>query len=130
MARSRVYTTWEKLRYFRAERFSLAHLYDDLAAVDLFAEIPALDVPAYFVHGRHDHQVPMSVARAYHDALDAPHKEFVVFDDAAHSPLFEDPDRFHRLMRQVVDRTGHAAARSPHATALLAPAAPATEDRP
>ena len=87
MARSRVYTTWEKLRYFRAEAFSLAHLYDDLAAGDLFAEIPALDVPVYFVHGRHDHQVPMAVARAYHDALDASHKEFVVFDDGLSNVL-------------------------------------------
>lgn len=105
MARSRVYTGWEKLRYFRAESFSLAHLYDDLAAVDLFSEIPGLDLPVYFVHGRHDYQVPMVVARDYFEALEAPDKAFVVFDAAAHSPLFEDPDRFHRLMREVVDRT-------------------------
>ena len=44
----------------------------------------------------------MAVAKDYFDALDAPDKTFVVFDDAAHSPLFEDPDRFHRLLRDLV----------------------------
>ena len=101
VARSRVYTTLEKARYFRGEAFSLVQLYDELAAVDLFDEIPAIEVPIWFVHGRHDHQVPLSVARDYHDHLDAPHKRFVVFEDAAHSPLFEDPDRFHELLRTV-----------------------------
>ena len=102
LLRRREYTTWDKLRYPRAEAFSLTHLYDELADLDLVTEIPAVDVPVIFVHGRHDHQVPLTVARDYFDALDAPDKTFVVFDDAAHSPLFEDPDRFHRLLRDLV----------------------------
>lgn len=101
VTRSRIYTALDKARYFRGEAFSLEHLYDELAAVDLFEQVPAIDVPIWFVHGAHDHQVPLSIARAYHDHLDAPHKRFVVFDDAAHSPLFEDPDRFHRLLHTV-----------------------------
>lgn len=105
MARSRVYTGVEKARYFRGERFSLEHLYEELAVVDLFRDVPALDVPVWFVHGRHDHQVPLVVARDYHDLLQAPAKRLVVFDDAAHSPLFEDPERFHQLLREVRDAT-------------------------
>lgn len=96
------YTTWEKLRYLRAEAFSLAHLYHELAGVDLFTEIPALEIPVVLVHGRHDHQVPMAVARDYFDALDAPDKTFVIFDQAAHSPLFEDPARFHRVLGDLL----------------------------
>jgi pimeloyl-ACP methyl ester carboxylesterase len=101
LARSRVYTALDKARYLRAEAFSLDHLGDELAAIDLFTDVPAIDVPIWFVHGRHDHQVPLAVAQAYHDHLDAPAKRFVVFEDAAHSPLFEDPPRFHRVMRAV-----------------------------
>lgn len=44
----------------------------------------------------------MAVARDYFDALDAPDKAFVVFDHAAHSPLFEDPERFHGLLRDLL----------------------------
>lgn len=106
MTRSRLYTPLEKLRYLAGERFSLAHLYDEMAAVDLFTQVPAIEVPIWFVHGRHDHQVPLQVARAYHDALDAPVKHLVVFDDAAHSPLFEDPERFALIMEEVRTNVG------------------------
>jgi pimeloyl-ACP methyl ester carboxylesterase len=124
MARSRAYTTIEKVRYFRGEAFSLTHLYDELAAVDLFAQIPAIEVPVWFVHGRHDHQVPLEVARDYYEALDAPAKRFVVFENAAHSPLFEDPERFHALIRRVrdsVEREPAAGAR-PHNRTITNPA--------
>jgi pimeloyl-ACP methyl ester carboxylesterase len=107
MVCSREYTTWEKLRYLRGQAFTLRRLFPDgnLTMIDLRSEIPAVDVPVYFVHGRHDHLVDMRVARDYADALRAPHKKFVVFDNSAHSPLFEEPDRFRRLMREVLDQT-------------------------
>lgn len=108
MLRSRLYTPADKLRYLAAERFSLTHLYDELTGVDLFDEVPRLGVPIWFVHGRHDHQVPLAVTCDYFHALEAPCKRLVVFDDAAHSPLFEDPVRFHDLLAAVRAHTGHA----------------------
>lgn len=103
LARSGVYTPWDKVRYLRAEAFTLAHLYDELARVDLFAEVREIEVPVWFVHGRHDQQVPLAVARDYAAALSAPEVRLVVFDRSAHSPLFEQPARFHRLMRRIRD---------------------------
>lgn len=47
----------------------------------------------------------MKVAHDYYDALRAPYKEFVVFENSAHSPPFEEPDRFDQLMREVLYRT-------------------------
>jgi pimeloyl-ACP methyl ester carboxylesterase len=45
------------------------------------------------VQGRFDQLIPMEVAHTYYDALRSPHKEFVVFENSAHSPPFEEPDR-------------------------------------
>ena len=62
-------------------------------------------MPVYFVEGRFDQLVPTEVARDYYDALRTPYKEFVLFENSAHSPPFEEPDRFVQLMRDVLDRT-------------------------
>jgi pimeloyl-ACP methyl ester carboxylesterase len=101
------YTAWEKINYLRAQDLTLARLFPDKNNVhtDLFTEIPALDVPIYFVQGRYDHLVPIQVSRAFYESLHAPHKAFVVFENSAHSPIFEEPERFHELMREVLADT-------------------------
>jgi pimeloyl-ACP methyl ester carboxylesterase len=108
--RSPEYTVPEKLSYQQATEFTLDHLFPDgkVPAIDLKTEIPAVDVPVWFVEGRFDELVPMSVAHDYFDALRAPSKEFVVFESSAHSPPFEEPGRFCNLMREVLNRTGRA----------------------
>ncbi len=116
------YTAWEKINYLLAQDFTLAHLFPDKNNVhtDLFTEIPSLDVPIYFVHGRYDHLIPIQVSRAYYESLRAPHKSFVVFENSAHSPIYEEPERFHELMRQVLadtrelSSTGHACSGPDH----------------
>jgi len=104
--RSPEYTLREKLTYRRATAFTLAHLFPDgmVPAIDLAAEVPAVDVPVWFVHGRFDQLVPLAVAHDYCRTLRAPAKTFVVFDESAHSPPFEEPERFHQLMLDVRDR--------------------------
>ena len=101
------YTEWEKINYLRAEEFTLAQLFPDRNNLhtDLSTEIPTLDVPIYFVQGRYDHLVPMQVSRAYYESLRAPYKEYVVFENSAHSPIYEEPGRFHELMREVLANT-------------------------
>lgn len=63
-----------------------------------------VQVPVYFLHGRHDYTCAYAEARAYFDALHAPLKAFYSFPDAAHSPIFEDPDRAQQILRQDVLR--------------------------
>lgn len=51
-------------------------------------------VPIFVSQGRHDRQTDFELARAYVDAPGAPHKEFVVFEDASHLLPFERPGEF------------------------------------
>lgn len=97
-----VYTLAEKINYLRGEKFSLEHLYAEVAEVDLFSEIDRVDIPVYFLHGRHDYQVPMTVAYDYYQHLEAPQKRFVVFEESAHGVLYEEPDRFLQVMSEIV----------------------------
>jgi proline iminopeptidase len=48
--------------------------------------------PIYFISGRLDHRADSGLADACLSRLDAPHKEFVWFENSAHSPPFEQPE--------------------------------------
>lgn len=77
---------------------SLALLWKDFSRQNLEHEVPELAVPIYFLEGRHDQQVNVDCARQYFEALEAPRKKWVYFDYSAHSPMYEEPDRFVEIM--------------------------------
>jgi pimeloyl-ACP methyl ester carboxylesterase len=99
-----VYSTLEKLKYPRGEKFSLKHLYDDVRDIQLKKEIKSVKVPVYFFHGVYDNQVPLEVARDFFEGLKAPEKKFTVFDNSAHGVLYEEPEKFHQIMEEVVKK--------------------------
>jgi pimeloyl-ACP methyl ester carboxylesterase len=75
--------------------------------------VPRLEVPAYFLHGRHDYTCTHAEAKAYFDRLEAPVKGFYTFETSAHSPIVEEPEKALRILREDVlcGRSGLADAR-------------------
>ena len=55
---------------------------------------PRLDVPLVMVQGRLDQVAPGEAAQRYFDTLEAPSKELVWFENSAHTPQFEEPEKF------------------------------------
>ncbi|MER6298898.1 alpha/beta hydrolase [Kitasatospora sp. NPDC001539] len=70
--------------------------------------LPRLAVPAAFVHGRQDTEIPVEVSRTL--AALAPHGELHVIEDAAHMPHQERPDAFNTVLRAALARTAPIAA--------------------
>jgi pimeloyl-ACP methyl ester carboxylesterase len=64
--------------------------------------VPELQIPAYFISGAYDLTVNHDLSKGYYDQLRAPVKAFYTFADSAHSPLFEEPERFLEVMTQDV----------------------------
>ena len=58
-------------------------------------------IPVYFFIGHHDYNTPFELAERYFDELEAPKKEKVVFEGAAHMIPFEEPERFNREVVRV-----------------------------
>ena len=50
----------------------------------------------FFFLGEHDFNTPSQLAAQYLGRLDAPLKGLAWFEESAHFPFFEEPDRFHR----------------------------------
>lgn len=61
-----------------------------------------LGLPAYICQGRYDYTTNHELARAYCERLRAPAKGFYTFERSAHSPAFEEPARFHEVLREDV----------------------------
>ncbi len=56
----------------------------------------------YFISGRHDYTVSYALAKNYFDQIEAPVKGFYTFEHSAHSPLFEEPEKFGEILRANV----------------------------
>jgi pimeloyl-ACP methyl ester carboxylesterase len=99
---SRSYTLTEKVNLWRGKAFSARLLRETMFGTDLTGSVKALDVPVYFLHGRYDHTVMLAGARSFLDGIEAQQKGFYTFEDSAHSPLFEEPQRLRTILREDV----------------------------
>ncbi|MDQ7795091.1 MAG: alpha/beta hydrolase [bacterium] len=81
--------------------FSMRLLGADLHELDLVRRVPRLDLPVYFLAGRHDRVTPSELVEEYHGALAAPRKSLIWFERSAHSPHLEEPDRFAEILVSI-----------------------------
>lgn len=93
------YTLREKFKFPLGSSFSLKYLWDTVLHMDLIKEVPNLQIPVYIFQGRYDYQVSYVVARDYAKVLHAPNKGFYTFENSAHSPCFEEPEKMCNILR-------------------------------
>ncbi|NYJ04265.1 alpha/beta fold hydrolase [Petropleomorpha daqingensis] len=101
LIRSPDYSVAGGLRTLLGMAASQTALLPDLADTDLVGTVPALDVPVVLIQGRHDQVAPGTATRRFHDALRAPSKRLVWFEDSAHTPHLDEPERFRALLTEL-----------------------------
>lgn len=101
---SRAYTLGEKINVWRGKIWSRRILWEEVLHTDLSAMVNRLEIPAYFLIGQYDLTINPSLAHGYFQRLDAPVKGFYTFENSAHSPLFEEPERAISILLQDVAR--------------------------
>ena len=102
LATSTEYTLMDRINFFRGIFGSMKALWPELLTVDLFERVPALAVPVFFVEGRHDFESPSSIAARYFEGLAAPSKQLIWFEESAHTPNWEERQRFNDLLVEQV----------------------------
>lgn len=100
----RAYTLGEKINLWRAKAFlrSDTVLLEQLFSTDISALVTRLEIPAYFFCGAYDLTVNHDLSEAYCAQLEAPVKGFYLFEQSAHTPMFEEPERFLQVMTEDV----------------------------
>jgi len=98
----RAYTVREKIAVWRGKAWSRSILWDEVLRTDLAERVGRLEIPVYFFLGRYDYTTSYDLARDYFLKLDASVKGFYTFEQSAHSPLFEEPERAREILRRDV----------------------------
>ena len=97
------YGILDKVNYLRGILQTFNHVYPQLYNVDLRKEYSTLDVPVYFLLGKHDINAPLSLTEDYYQKLDAPNKEIIWFEHSGHNPWINEPERFVEAVQQIAE---------------------------
>ncbi len=96
------YGLYDKVNWFRGVIDTLGVVYPQLWEVDFRKQANHLDVPVYFLIGRHDINAPTVLTEQYFDVLEAPYKEIVWFEHSGHNPWVSESARFVEVMEDTV----------------------------
>lgn len=100
---SREYTFMEKINMWRGKsRSGISILWNEMISTDLTSKVPELEIPVYFLEGIYDYTVSYTEAKSYFENLKAPIKGFYTFDQSAHSPIFEEPEKVQQILHKDV----------------------------
>lgn len=100
--KNREYTVTEKVNIWRGKAFTKkTRLYQELWQCDLSKSLTRVDVPIYFFVGAYDYTVNRHLSEAYFEKIQAPEKHCCIFEDSAHSPIFEEPDRSIAILKEL-----------------------------
>lgn len=98
------YTLKEKINLWRYKFTSpsIKNLKNEEYGTDLNEKVLKVEVPVYFCHGIYDHTISYDLTKEYFNKLQAPMKGFYTFNESAHSPMFEEPEKFSYILEDDV----------------------------
>lgn len=77
-------------------------VYQQLQDIDFMAQASELEVPAYYLIGRHDYTAVF--IEEYFNKLNAPQKELIYFENSHHGEIWSEADKFHEIMVNQVKK--------------------------
>lgn len=100
----RDYTFVEKVNVWRGKHFAstTCNLWSAVVDRNLFEEVKEVKIPVYFFSGAYDYTTSATLVKEFYDSIKAPHKAYYLFENSAHSPMFEEPERMGRILREDV----------------------------
>ncbi|MCU6712130.1 alpha/beta hydrolase [Paenibacillus sp. J5C_2022] len=92
------YRLIDKLSYQSRIIKSGKRLNDEIMSVNLMEDVKQLEVPTYFIIGKHDYTTAYTLVEQFCEQLKAPDKELIVFENSAHLPQLEESEKFNRTL--------------------------------
>ena len=90
----REYTLIEKINLWRAKaRNGVSVMWETALQTDLSQQVTDLELPVYFFEGAFDYTCNTGLAKEYFEQIQAPVKGYYIFENSAHSPIFEEPEK-------------------------------------
>ncbi|MDP4265431.1 MAG: alpha/beta hydrolase [Bacteroidota bacterium] len=76
----------------------------EMSSLNLFQIVTSVSVPVHFIQGSLDAVAPPARGRDFYEQLKAVNKSFTVFEKSAHTPHYEEPEKFANLIRSTVHK--------------------------
>ena len=92
--------------YAKGALYLSSALWEDVVACDFIGTVKKLDIPVLLTMGKHDYNTPTELAKQWFDNLEAPYKDMITFEESAHSPLKEEPEKWGSAVRKFCSEYG------------------------
>ncbi len=96
------YNLVEKTNVLRGLIDTFAIVYPQLYGLDFRESVPRLDVPVYILDGAAELEGRRALALEWFEQLEAPTKQLVTYEGAAHSVAFEQADEVQLLLTETI----------------------------
>jgi pimeloyl-ACP methyl ester carboxylesterase len=101
MLLSKAYRLNDIPKTIKGMKFSQNALLPEFDSFNLFHEIRTVSIPVHFAQGKLDAIAPYQMATRFYKYLQAPIKTFTEFENSAHLPQYEEPDKFADLLKRT-----------------------------
>lgn len=93
------YTIYDKYHLWAGKsKFGISQNWERMIHTNLIETKHDFKIPIYFFHGHYDYTCSYDLAKKYFDKINAPIKGFYTFEQSAHTPLFEEPDKMNKIL--------------------------------
>lgn len=90
----------DKIGTAKGYKVCLSQMWPTIVQYDFLRDCTNFQMPFFIFQGRKDNNTPAALIQDYYDAIVAPDKDLVWFENSAHGPLGEEPVKFKGLMRE------------------------------
>lgn len=100
---SKYYGIGGLLKSLKGMAFCQNALIPELNSFNLFQMVTKIEVPVHFIQGQLDAIAPPVKGREYYEFLQAGKKTFTLFEKSAHTPQYEEPEKFSNLVKSLLN---------------------------
>lgn len=99
----KAYTQTERIHIWKGKirSFRYAVVYEAWH-FNAFHKVPSIEIPIFFFAGKYDYTCCYSLQQQYYEQINAPEKKFYTFEESAHSPLFEEPEKAISILKNEI----------------------------
>ncbi len=92
------------IKTMKGMEFCQNALLPELSKLNLFQRVTKVSVPVHFIQGSLDAIAPPVRGRAFYEHLQTVTKSYTVFENSAHMPQYEEPEKFSSLIRSTLQQ--------------------------
>lgn len=104
MMQTPYYRLIERINIVRGSLSTFEHLTSEMAHTNLNDIAQEIKVPFYVLQGVHDMQTTYEDSKAFFEHVGSAEKRFYAFQDTAHAPFVDEPEKVIEIMHEIVDR--------------------------